>query len=128
MNAAEALAHLTEISAQIQAAVVFDDEGTVVASTLEDDDRSQQIARGAAELLAAAELEDEPEKRIVQLEAALGGGSVFVVRDAGHTIAATTGRQPTAGLVFFDLKSCLRDIAGGDTPSSTAGARTDAGA
>jgi hypothetical protein len=34
MDAKQALADLTEISSQIQAAVVFDDQGKVAASTL----------------------------------------------------------------------------------------------
>jgi hypothetical protein len=33
---------------------------------------------------------------------------VFVVRDRGHFVAAITGREPTVGLVFYDLKTCLR--------------------
>jgi hypothetical protein len=35
-------------------------------------------------------------------------GSVLLVRDEHRTIAATTGPEPTVGLVFYDLKSCLR--------------------
>ena len=30
------------------------------------------------------------------------------MRDEQRTIAATTGPEPTVGLVFYDLKSCLR--------------------
>jgi hypothetical protein len=30
------------------------------------------------------------------------------VRDEGHLVAAVTGAQPTVGLVFYDLKTCLR--------------------
>jgi hypothetical protein len=37
-------------------------------------------------------------------------GSVFVVRDGGRTIVATTTPEPTVGLVFYDLKTCLRAI------------------
>ena len=45
---------------------------------------------------------------LAQAEIATGDGSVFLVRDEQRTIAATTGREPTVGLVFYDLKSCLR--------------------
>jgi len=31
------------------------------------------------------------------------------VRDGDRRIAATTVANPTVGLVFYDLKSCLRD-------------------
>jgi hypothetical protein len=37
-------------------------------------------------------------------------GSVFVVRDGDRLIAATTTPEPTVGLVFYDLKTCLRSI------------------
>src|SRR5258707_1002758 len=45
---------------------------------------------------------------VTQLEASTQEGSVFVVRDGARRIAATTGPSPTVGLVFYDLKSCLR--------------------
>ena len=47
---------------------------------------------------------------VSQLEAATLTGSVFVVRDGDRLIAATTTPEPTVGLVFYDLKSCLRAI------------------
>jgi uncharacterized protein (DUF427 family) len=34
----------------------------------------------------------------------------LVVRDGDRVIAATTTTEPTAGLVFYDLKSCLRGL------------------
>ena len=64
MDAAQALSDLTEISSQIEAAVVLDADGSPLASTL----------------------------------------------DEQRTIAATTGPEPTVGLVFYDLKSCLRSV------------------
>jgi hypothetical protein len=48
------------------------------------------------------------ERSVTQLEASTQEGSVFVVRDGDRLIAATTGPSPTVGLVFYDLKSCLR--------------------
>jgi hypothetical protein len=106
--AADPLAHLTEISTQIEAAVVLDREGNVEAATV-DDERAGRIARSALELFRQAD--DQREQELVQLDAALSGGSVFVVRDAERLIAATTGPGPTAGLVFYDLKSALRSFA-----------------
>jgi hypothetical protein len=104
----DALAHLTEISTQIEAAVVLDREGGVQAATV-DDERAGRIARAALELFRQADAQREQE--LVQLDAALAGGSVFVVRDEERLIAATTGPGPTAGLVFYDLKSALRSFA-----------------
>ncbi len=50
---------------------------------------------------------------VAQLEAATLDGSVFVVRDGQRLIAATTTPEPTVGLVFYDLKTCLRSIGDG---------------
>jgi len=105
--AADALAHLTEISTQIQAAVVFDREGNVQASTV-GDEQARRIAQSAVELFRQADAQRE--QALVQLDAVLTGGSVFVVRDEERLIAATTGPGPTAGLVFYDLKSALRSV------------------
>ena len=35
---------------------------------------------------------------------------MFVVRDGDRLIVATTTPEPTAGLVFYDLKSALRGM------------------
>ena len=112
MDAQQALADLTEISSQIQAAVVFDEQGKVAAATLDDTVRADELARAAKELLAAADDVTPGESKLTQLEVATGEGSVFVVREGdGKTcIAATTGSNPTVGLVFYDLKSALRNV------------------
>ncbi len=107
MDAQQALSDLTEISSQIEAAVVFDDKGKVVGSTVPDGD---PFARSAAELLAAADELKTGESPLTQLEIATGEGSVFVVREGKNTIAATTPPEPTVGLVFYDLKSALRSV------------------
>src|SRR5512132_456806 len=106
MDAQQALADLTEISSQIEAAVVFDDKGKVVGSPLAD---GNGFAQAAADLLAAAE-ELKGSSPLTQLEIATGDGSVFVVREGKTTIAATTAPAPTVGLVFYDLKSALRSV------------------
>ena len=107
MDAAQALADLTEISSQIEAAVLFDESGAVQGSTLADDASSQALARAGAELLdRVTALRSDGE--VTQLEASTAQGSVFVVRSGARSIAATTGPAPTVGLVFYDLKSCLR--------------------
>jgi predicted regulator of Ras-like GTPase activity (Roadblock/LC7/MglB family) len=111
MDAAQALADLTEISSQIEAAVLFDEGGAVLGSTLASDEAAQGVARAATELLERAGA-FRSEGAITQLEASTAHGSVFVVRDGARRIAATTGPAPTVGLVFYDLKSCLRSTDG----------------
>ena len=111
MDAQQALADLTEISSQIRAAVVFDETGEVAGSTLEDSDRAEALARSAAELLAVADgVKTDEGTELTQLEVATEEGSVFVVRQGPTRIAATTGADPTVGLVFYDLKSALRNL------------------
>jgi predicted regulator of Ras-like GTPase activity (Roadblock/LC7/MglB family) len=111
MDTQQALADLTEISSQIRAAVVFDEQGKVAGSTLADPARAEELARSAAELLSVAEgVKTGDGGELTQLEAATREGSVFVVRQGPTRIAATTGVDPTVGLVFYDLKSALRNL------------------
>lgn len=125
MDAAQALADLTEISSQIRAAALIEGDGDVVASTLADEAQARDFAAAARELVTAAEsvrsLGGEP---LTQLEVATAAGSVFVVRDGNRAIAAATTAEPTVGLVFYDLKSCLRSAA--EQPSPEAKPATDA--
>ena len=108
-EAQTALAELTEISSQVHAAVLFDGSGAVAAATLTDEAAAARIASSALALVeSAGRLRDG---ELTQIEAATGEGSLFVARDGERLIAAVTGPSPTAGLVFYDLKSCLRRAA-----------------
>lgn len=111
VDAAQALADLTEISSQIVTAVLFDEAGTVLGSTQPNAEAAAELARAAATLLDEAMRVRSGAASVTQLEASTNDGSVFVVRDGDRRIAATTGPSPTVGLVFYDLKSCLRGTA-----------------
>jgi predicted regulator of Ras-like GTPase activity (Roadblock/LC7/MglB family) len=115
MDAAQALADLTEISSQVEAAVLFDETGDVAGSTLADEASARALAAAAGELLARAGSVGEGGD-VSQVEASTPDGSVFVVRDGSRRIAATTGPDPTIGLVFYDLKSCLRGAGADEKP------------
>jgi predicted regulator of Ras-like GTPase activity (Roadblock/LC7/MglB family) len=106
MDAARAIADLTEISPQVQRVAVVEADGSISGSNAPED-AAQRLADGARELVQAAE---ELRPGVAQLEAATVDGSVFVVRDGERLIAATTTPEPTVGLVFYDLKTCLRSI------------------
>ena len=81
----------------------------MVGSTFSETEAGERFAEAAAELLgSAAGPEREGLQELVQLQALTPQGCVFVVRDGGHFVAALTGREPTVGLVFYDLKTCLR--------------------
>jgi predicted regulator of Ras-like GTPase activity (Roadblock/LC7/MglB family) len=131
MDAAEALKDLTEISSQIQAAVLITADGQTLASTIDDHARSDRLCAAVGSLVEAATARSGGEGRLVQLEAATSDGSLFVVRDDERMVAAVTKPEPTAGLVFFDLKSCLRAAAaeqGDGKPRPRPGVRTTEGA
>ena len=106
MDAAQALADLTEISSQIEAAVVLDDDGHVVASTL-DERRAADVRRGRAGAArggrARAGRRGRHARRSSRSRPATAASSSSATASA--TIAATTGPEPTVGLVFYDLKT-----------------------
>jgi predicted regulator of Ras-like GTPase activity (Roadblock/LC7/MglB family) len=103
MDADQAIADLTEISPQVKEVVVIAADGSIGGANA-GTDRAEAVAEAARQLLAGAG------DGVAQLEAATARGSVFVVRDGDRVIAATTSPEPTVGLVFYDLKTCLRSI------------------
>jgi hypothetical protein len=105
VDPAQALADLAEISQQIEAAVLADEAGEPLASTLDDAGRARALAHAAAEMFRAA---GDPAP--VQVEAATRTGSLFAARDRGRIVAAVTGASPPAGLVLYDLRTCLREL------------------
>jgi predicted regulator of Ras-like GTPase activity (Roadblock/LC7/MglB family) len=106
VDATQAIADLTEISPQVQRVAVIAADGSLVGSNA-DPAAAEKLVEGAHRLIAAAA---EIQPGVAQLEAATVSGSVFVIRDGERLIAATTSPEPTVGLVFYDLKTCLRSI------------------
>ena len=90
------------------AAVLLDASGAVTAATLPDEAAARVASSARALLESAGQLRGG---ELTQVEAATGDGSLFVVRDGERLIAAVTRPEPTSGLVFYDLKSCLRRAA-----------------
>jgi predicted regulator of Ras-like GTPase activity (Roadblock/LC7/MglB family) len=107
MDAAQAIADLEEISPQVRDVVVIGVDGVPAGSNLTDEALAGRLADGARRLVETAEAF---RPGVAQLEVATLAGSVFVVRDGDRMIAATTTPEPTVGLVFYDLKTCLRSI------------------
>ena len=126
MDGAEALSELTALSAQITAAVVVDGDGAPLASTL-DESSAGDLAQMVQELIAAAGRAGDG-RQVQQLEVSTPAGSVFLVRDSERAIAATTRPEPAAGLVYYDLKICLRSIADQPKPKPKARKKADAAA
>ena len=112
VDVASALADLTEISSQVEAAVVVDAEGAVLASTIAEEPGTERLAvAGLALLEAATSRFGTSVRTVLQLEAALREGSIFVAREGGLAIVARTSAAPSSGLVLYDLRTCLRAAA-----------------
>jgi predicted regulator of Ras-like GTPase activity (Roadblock/LC7/MglB family) len=110
MSPAEALSELTDLSNQVREAVLLERDGGVLASTLDDDDRARELAEAARAALEAAGRVRANGPQVTALEAAVPGGSLFVAAANGHVVAATTGPDEPAGLVLYDLRTCLRHL------------------
>jgi predicted regulator of Ras-like GTPase activity (Roadblock/LC7/MglB family) len=110
MDASQALAELTELSSQVERAVVLDSGGAVLGSTEESEEAAQRLARAALDALAAAGDIHSSSGEVTGVEVELADGGLFVLREGLRTIAATTGPSPTAGLVAYDLRTCLQGI------------------
>jgi predicted regulator of Ras-like GTPase activity (Roadblock/LC7/MglB family) len=121
VDAAQALADLTEISSQVVHVAVVDEDGAVLATTIGDAGRAERFVHGVRTLLDEADglRQTRGLPGLSQLEAATLEGSVFIVRRDGRVIAATTRPDPTVGLVFYDLKHCLRSIDDGASENGT---------
>src|SRR5262249_12962938 len=105
-------------SSQVVDVAIIDADGSIMATTTSDPARAERFASGVARLVAQAEMLPEvpglPD--LAQLEAPTLEGSVFAVRRARPMRAATRRPDPTVGLVFYDLKHCLRSVEDGAAP------------
>jgi predicted regulator of Ras-like GTPase activity (Roadblock/LC7/MglB family) len=120
MDPAAALAELKSLSTQIQVVMLVDRDGSVTAATA-DGDRATRLGQLARDLVAGADAVrgDLGRDALAQLQAATPDGSVFVVVDGDRLAVATTGADPTVGLVFYDLKTLLRQLAAAPPPEGS---------
>ena len=108
MEPNEALAELLTLSSQIVDVAILGGSGFVLASS-GTPERGEQLARIAADLLAAA-AGVRPGGDIARIAVGLEGGSLFVVTETGRTAVARTVPEPTAGLVVYDLRTALQRL------------------
>jgi predicted regulator of Ras-like GTPase activity (Roadblock/LC7/MglB family) len=105
--AEHALAFLAEMSPDLRGAAILDSSGAILAAV----DRSPRWAEDVATLLSIADRAgNEP---VEQIHIATEQGEVFGSRHAGLVAVAVTERFALASLLFFDLRSILRDLAAG---------------
>ena len=105
-DAAEAaLAFLTEMSPDLRGAAILAADGSVLAASGEPGRWREDVA----DLLAVADLAGgEP---VEQVHVATEQGEVFALRHEGLAAAAVAERFALASLLFFDMRSALRDLA-----------------
>jgi predicted regulator of Ras-like GTPase activity (Roadblock/LC7/MglB family) len=107
-DAAEgALAYLAEMSPDLRGGAILDAEGSVLAAS----DQPSRWCEDAAALLDVADRAGE--EPVEQVHIATEQGEVFALRHAGLTAIAVTDRFALASLLFFDMRSVLRDLAAG---------------
>jgi hypothetical protein len=104
VDAAQALADLTEVSAQIEAAVVADESGAPLASTLAAEEATKAMTDAGLDLFR------EAGDGVVQVETATPDGGVFAVRESGRVVVAVARAGAPSGLVLYDLRTCLRRL------------------
>lgn len=123
VNAADAIAELRELSTQIETVIIATRDGHVIASSLPARS-AEDIAGAARELADGADQvrRDLGRDALAQVQAATPEGSVFVVVDDDRMAVATTGADPTVGLVFYDLKTLLRQTLDGSGENGDHGA------
>lgn len=109
MDAAQALTELMQLSTQVEAAVVLGSDGAAIASSPEGSTVTETLAATALELIGAA-FELGSKQEVTRVEVELADVAIFVLSEGGRTAAAKTGPEPSAGLVVYDLRTCLRSI------------------
>jgi hypothetical protein len=104
--AGAALAFLAEMSPDLRGAAILDATGAVLAAAGDEGSWGED----AAMLFEIADRAGEP---VEQVHVATEQGEVFALRHAGLAAVAVTERFALASLMFFDLRSTLRDLATG---------------
>lgn len=104
-------ARLVEMSADVQAAVLLDPAGGLIAASDEDAERSRHLADLAHELVLAADA--AAPRPTEQIEVQVASGAVFAVRSARHTLACVVRRLALPALILYDLGQTLRELEAG---------------
>jgi predicted regulator of Ras-like GTPase activity (Roadblock/LC7/MglB family) len=113
MDAAQAIGELMELSSQITAAIALGEDGSVLASSTDDQVALASLSSSTVELVSAATDLGPDGGEVTRVEVELAEGAFFVVREGDRTVAATTGPKPTSGLVVYDLRTCAQAIDSG---------------
>jgi hypothetical protein len=102
-----ALALLAELSPDLRGAAILGPGGSVLAAS-GDSDRWRE---DAANLFAVADRAGD--EAVEQIHIGTAQGEVFAIRHGELAAVAVTERFALASLLFFDMRSLLRDLAAG---------------
>ncbi len=100
-----ALAFLSEMSPDLRGAAILDSSGAVLAAAGDQDRWHEDVV---ALFAVADSAGTEPAE---QVHIATEQGEVFALRHAGLAAVAVTERFALASLMFFDMRSTLRELA-----------------
>lgn len=106
-SAEAALAFLTEMSPDLRGAAILAAEGAVLAASGE----PERWREDAAALFAVADGAEG--EAVEQVHVATEQGEVFALRHAGYAAVVVAERFALASLLFFDMRSTLRELAKG---------------
>jgi len=111
-QAEKAFKEMLEISTDVDKAILFAGDEVVVSNFSES--LQPTMVRKARELSAAgaARAADMGSAPLTQLVIESPGGTVFLVqeaKDGGMGMLATAKKDSRIGLVFYDMKTCIRD-------------------
>lgn len=118
----EALDELMEMSSSIRHAVLVRGADEVMASTLANSDSEAALVRQARAMVDAARQSAQEMSRpvLTQIFVESGPGCVFIALGEKDTwLAATTGTDPTIGLVLYDVNTALRTALEGESASGS---------
>jgi len=107
-DAAEsALAYFAEMSPDLRGAAILGPAGSVLAASGD----PERWGEDAAALFEVADRAGE--EPVEQVHIGTEEGEVFALRHGGLAAVAVTERFALASLTLFDMRSLLRDLAGG---------------
>jgi predicted regulator of Ras-like GTPase activity (Roadblock/LC7/MglB family) len=108
-SAAAALAYLSEMSPDLRGAAILAADGSVLAASGDPD----RWGEDAAALFAVADAAEGA--AVEQVHVATEQGEVFALRTEGLAAVVVAERFALASLLFFDMRSTLRQLAAADS-------------
>lgn len=108
------------MSADLRGCVILDSEGAALAASGEVEPWAEA---GRAMLAAADAAAGEP---VAHAHVGTEDGDAFAVRHRGFALVAAAERFTLAGLILFDIRAVLRDLARGPDAPAARVARAEA--